>query len=251
VRLFWHEVRTEQLLFWRNRESAFFTFLLPILFFLIFGAIYGKSEITKEHVKGAPFLEAGMIGYGVAATAFAGLAITMVIRRESGVLKRVRATPLPPAAYLLAVLASTFAIFLLEAVLIVVLGRVLFGVAVPDRLGSLFVTLVIGALSFAALGLGLTGVVRSAEGSSAVVNFVYLPMAIISGTFFTPKDFPSFLRAIADVLPLTYFTKLTRDVMLRDHHVWSEWGSVAAVVAWGVVGLAAALRTFRWQPREN
>ena len=72
------------------------------------------------------------------------------------------------------------------------------------------------------MGLGLTSAVRSAEGSSAVVNFVYLPMAIISGTFFTPKEFPPFLRAIADVLPLTYFTKLTRDMMVRDHHVWSE-----------------------------
>ena len=60
-----------------------------------------------------------MIGYGVASTAFAGLAITMVVRRESGVLKRVRATPLPAATYVLAVLASTFVVFLIEAVLIV------------------------------------------------------------------------------------------------------------------------------------
>ena len=100
MRLFLHEVRTEQLLFWRNREAAFFTFFLPIIFFLIFGSIYGNSTITKEHIRAAPFLEAGMIGYGVASTAFAGLAITMVIRRESGVLKRIRATPLPPATYL-------------------------------------------------------------------------------------------------------------------------------------------------------
>src|SRR5215475_14779482 len=104
-RLFGHELRVEQKLFWRNREAAFFTFLLPILFFLIFGSIYGNSTITKEHLRAAPFLEAGMIGYGVASTAFAGLAISTVVRRETGVLKRIRATPLPPATYLLAVLA--------------------------------------------------------------------------------------------------------------------------------------------------
>jgi ABC-2 type transport system permease protein len=249
--LFWHEVRTEQLLFWRNREAAFFTFFLPIIFFLIFGSIYGDSTITKEHIRAAPFLEAGMIGYGVASTAFAGLAITMVIRRESGVLKRIRATPLPPATYLLAVLVSTFVVFLIEAALIVAIGRALFSVEVPVRLGSLLATLIIGAVCFAAMGLGLTGAVRSAEGSSAVVNFVYLPMAIISGTFFTPKEYPSFLRAIADVLPLTYFTKLTRDVMVRHHHLWSETGSIAVVVLWGLIGLAAAVRGFRWQPREG
>ena len=109
----------------------------------------------------------------------------------------------------------------------------------------------LGAACFAAMGLGLTGAVRSAEGSSAVVNFVYLPMAIISGTFFTPKEFPSFLRAIADVLPLTYYTKLTRDVMVRNHHIWSETGSIAVVLVWGAIGLAAAVRGFRWQPREG
>src|SRR5204863_9027295 len=91
VRLWVHELRTEQVLFWRNREAAFFTFFLPVIFFLIFGSVYGNDTIVG--VRGAAFLEAGMIGYGVASTAFAGLAITMVIRRESGVLKRVRATP--------------------------------------------------------------------------------------------------------------------------------------------------------------
>jgi ABC-2 type transport system permease protein len=251
MRLFLHEVRTEQLLFWRNREAAFFTFFLPIIFFLVFGSIYGDSTITKEHIRAAPFLEAGMIGYGIASTAFAGLAITMVIRRESGVLKRIRATPLPPSVYLLAVLVSTFIVFLIEAALIIALGRLLFSVAVPDQLGSLLLALAIGAVAFAAMGLGLTGYVRSAEGSSAVVNFVYLPMAIISGTFFTPKEYPGFLRAIADVLPLTYFTKVMRDVMVHDQHLWTDTGALGVVVLWGVIGLIAALRGFRWQPREG
>jgi ABC-2 type transport system permease protein len=251
VKLFLHEVRTEQLLFWRNREAAFFTFFLPVIFFLVFGSIYGNSTITKENVRAAPFLEAGMIGYGVASTAFAGLAITMVIRRESGVLKRIRATPLPPATYLLAVLTSTFIVFLVETALIVAIGRLLFSVAVPDRPLSLLAALVVGAAAFAAMGLGLTSAVRSAEGSSAVVNFVYLPMAIISGTFFSPKEYPGFLRAIADVLPLTYFTKLTRNVIVRHDHIWSQGTSLGAVVLWGVIGLVAAIRGFRWQPRDG
>ncbi len=247
--VFLHELRTEQLLFWRNREAAFFTFFLPIIFFLVFGSIYGSDTISG--IKGAAFLEAGMIGYGVASTAFAGLAITMVIRRESGVLKRIRATPLPPATYLVAVLVSTFVTFLIESALIIGIGRLLFGVRFPDRPISLLVALAIGAAAFAALGLGLTGAVRSAEGSSAVVNFVYLPMAIISGTFFSPNRYPGFLKAIADVLPLTYFTKLVRDLMVRHEHLWNDLGAIAVVLVWGVIGLVAAIRSFRWQPREG
>jgi ABC-2 type transport system permease protein len=249
MRLFVHELRAQQLLFWRNREGAFFTFFLPIIFFLIFGSIYGNDHI--DGIRGAAFLQAGMIGYGVASTAFAGLAISMVIRRETGVLKRVRATPLPPAVYLVAVLASTFVTFLIEAALIILIGRFLFSVGFPDRPLSLLAALAFGAAAFAALGLGLTGVVRSAEGSSAVVNFVYLPMAIISGTFFSPAKYPRFLRGIADVLPLTYFTRLTRDVMVRHHHLWVDAGSLGAVALWGAIGVVAAIRGFRWQPRES
>ena len=251
MRLWLHELRVEQLLFWRNREAAFFTFFLPVIFFLIFGSVYGKDFIKKEHVKAADFLEAGMIGYGVAATCFAGLGISLVVRRESGVLKRIRATPLPPATYILGVLGSTFLVFLIEAALIIAIGRLLFSVAVPNALLSLLFVLALGALAFAAMGLGISGLVRSAEGSSAVINAVYLPMAIISGTFFTPKTYPGFLKAIADVLPLTHYTKLTRDVMLRNEHFWSDSGAIAVVALWGAIGAVGAVRGFRWQPRES
>jgi ABC-2 type transport system permease protein len=250
VTLLLHELAAQQRIFWRNREAAIFTFFLPVIFFLIFGSIYGDETITKEHLRAAPFLEAGMIGYGVAATCFAGLGISLVVRRESGVLKRIRATPLPPGTYIAAVLASTFVVFLIEAALIVGLGRVLFDVGLPERPFSLLVVLALGAVAFAAMGLGITGLVRSAEGSSAVINAVYLPMAIISGTFFTPKEYPGFLRAIADVLPLTHFTELTRDVMVRDQHLWSDGGAITVVALWGAIGIVGAVRGFRWQPRE-
>jgi ABC-2 type transport system permease protein len=250
VRLFLHELRTEQKLFWRNREAAIFTFLLPILFFLMFGAIYGDNTIDDRY-RGAAYLEAGMIGYGVASTAFAGLAITTVVRRESGVLKRIRSTPLPPAAYLGAVLASTLVVFAIQTALIVALGRVLFDVRLPRMPLSLALALLLGAATFAALGLAITALVRSAEGASAVINVVYLPMAIISGTFFSPGGYPAFLRGIADVLPLTYFTKLARSIMLDGRPIWHQPGAVGAVFAWGVIGAVAAIRGFRWEPREG
>jgi ABC-2 type transport system permease protein len=192
-----------------------------------------------------------MLGYGVVSTAFAGLAIFMVIRRESGILKRVRATPLPAWAYITAVLVSTLVAFALSAACMIAIGRALFSVPLPDRWLSLVLTLLLGALAFAALGLGMTVVVRSAEGASATVNAVYLPMAFISGSFFSPHSFPPFLRAIANVLPLTYFIRLTRDVMLHGDQIWNAGRSVAVVAAWGAFGAIVAFRRFRWEPSEG
>lgn len=249
MRLFLHQLRGEQRLFWRSRELAFFTFLLPIILFVMLGSAYGDGEI--EGTRGSDYLLAGMLGYGVVATTFAGLAISVVVRREMGVLKRLRATPLPAWIYVSALLASTLFVFALEAVLLFVLGAALFDTGLPSRPLSLAFVLGLGAVIFTGLGLALTSLVRSSEGSSAVVNAIWLPMSFISGSFFSPRDFPAFLQAIADVLPLTFLIRLVRDVMLRGESLGSQLDSLLPLLAWGAAGLVVALRNFRWEPRER
>jgi ABC-2 type transport system permease protein len=249
VNLFLHELRAQQRLFWRSRELAFFTFMLPIILFFLLGSTYGEDEI--EGVRGADYLLAGMLGYGAVSTTFAGLAILLVVRREQGILKRLRATPLPASTYLAAVLASIVLVFALEAALMIGIGSFAFDTAFPERLLSLAVALLLGSVAFAAMAVGLSGLVRSAEGSSAVVNAIYLPLSFISGAFFSPESFPDFLQAIAAVLPLTYFIELVRDVMLYGDDIWDEPLAVAVVTVWGAAGLVAALRWFRWEPRER
>jgi ABC-2 type transport system permease protein len=249
VRLFLHQLRAEQKLFWRSRELAFFTFLLPILFFLLLGSAYGDDEIND--VSGYQYLLAGMIGYGAASTTFAGLALLLVIRRESGVLKRLRATPLPPGTYVAAVLASIILVFFVEAVILLALGRLAFDVPLAGSMLSLIVVLLIGAASFAALGIGLTALIRSAEGSSALVNALYLPLSFISGAFFSEDTFPEVLQALAAILPLSHLIALARDVMVFDDMVWEHPGDLAVIVAWGAAGLVVAVRGFRWEPRER
>jgi ABC-2 type transport system permease protein len=249
MRLFVHELRAQQRLFWRSRELAFFTFMLPIILFFLLGSVYGEDEV--EGVRGADYLLAGMLGYGCVSTTFAGLAILLVIRREQGILKRLRATPLPPSTYLAAVLTSIVLVFALETVLMIAIGRAAFDTPLPARAPSLVAALLLGAVSFAALGVALSSVVRSAEGASAVVNAIYLPVSFISGAFFSPASFPAFLEAIADVLPLTYFIELVRNVMLHGSQLWDEPTAVAVIAAWGAFGLVVAVRSFRWEPRER
>ena len=250
MRLLLHQLRNEQRLYWRSRELAFFTFLFPVLIFVLLGSVYGNDRIKSEHVTGKQYLLAGMLGYGLASTAFAGLAIILVIRRESAILKRLRGTPLPAWAYIAATLISTIIVFAIEVVVLILLAKVLFGVHVPTRIGSLVLALLLGSFAFAAMGIGLTTVIRSAEGSSAVVNAVYLPMGFISGSFWSPHAYPRFLEVIADVLPLTYFIRLMRDIVLHQHEIWSEGTEVGVIAAWGAVGLFFALRRFRWEPRD-
>jgi ABC-2 type transport system permease protein len=249
MRLYWHEPKGELLLYRRSRELAFFTFLLPMIFFVLLGSTYGHD--TVDGVKGSHYLEAGMIGYGAISIAFAGLAIVLVIRRESGILKRLRATPLPAPAYIAAVLTAFLAAFAVEVVGLILLGRLLFGIGPPDQIASLVLGLLLGAIAFCGLGIGVTALIKSAEGASAVVNAIYLPAAFIAGAFFSPRHFPSVLRALADVLPLTYFLRLIRNVMLHNQAIWTQGTNVAVITAWGIAGVIVALRYFRWEPSEG
>jgi ABC-2 type transport system permease protein len=248
IRLFLREVRTNQRLFWRSREAAFFTFFLPVILLVLLGSVYGDSD-DIEGIRASTYLLAGLLGYGVVSTAFASLAISLVIRRESGVLKRIRGTPLPTRVYLAALVASTLVIVALEAVAQLMVGRFVLDAGWPMEPGALVLALTLGSLSFAALGLALTGAIRSAEGSSAVVNAIYLPVTFISGVFFSVESLPRLLEALAGVLPLTYLLELIRDAFV-DGQPDPSPEALAVLVGWGALGALLAVRMFRWEPRE-
>jgi ABC-2 type transport system permease protein len=248
VKVFAHQLRFDQLLFWRSREAAFFIFGFPLLLFVLLGSVYnGKIDGHPA----ANVLLAGMIGYGAANTAFAGTAIILVNRREYGILKRIRSTPLPASVYLGSALVSSLLVFVLETVLLFAVGRVLFGAHVPGHVGSLVIAVLIGTGVFAAIGLAAAALIRSAEGSSAAVNFILLPMAFLSGSFGPTRDYPGFLRAIGDVLPLKYFIELVKAIYLSGHEVWSRPGALGMLAAWAAIGVAIAIRRFGWEPRER
>jgi ABC-2 type transport system permease protein len=252
TQVFAHQLRVEQKVFWRSREAAVFIFIFPLMLFLLLGSVYnGTIEVDGVKHDAANVLLAGLLGYGAANTAFAGLAIVLVGRRELGILKRLRATPLPPAVYLASVLASTLLVFLLQTVALFAIGRAVFGTPLPGHIVSLALAVLLGAAAFAGIGLGAASLIRSADGASAVVNVVLLPMAFLSGSFGPTREYPSFLRAIGDVLPLRYFLDIVEAIYLNGGEVWSKPGAVAVVAAWGVAGLLVALRRFGWEPRER
>jgi ABC-2 type transport system permease protein len=242
------QVAYEQLLFWRSREAAIFVFLLPVLLFVLLASVY-SGEVDGYDARS--YLLVGMIGYGVANTAFGGLAIFLVLRREAGLLKRLRATPLPAPSYVMAVLLSTLAVFALQSAGLIALGVLAYGADLPDRPGSFVAALTLGALGFAGMGLGAAAIIRSSEGSSPIVNIVILPMAFLSGSFGPPEDYPRVLEAIGAVLPLRYFIELVRGAYLDDEAIWSRPGAIAMVAVWGAAGLLVAWRRFDWQPRER
>jgi ABC-2 type transport system permease protein len=250
MRLVVHQLAAEQRMFWRSREAAIFIFIFPLLLYSLLVSVYSE-DVTVGGVKvpSSDFLLAGLFGYGAANTAFAGLAIILVGRRETGTLKRLRATPLPPSTYIVAVILSTLVVFAIQAVALLALGRGLFGAGAPANELGFAGAIVLGVVCFAGMGIGAAALIRSSDGASAVVNVVLLPMAFLSGSFGPRNNLPQFLRAIADVLPLTYFLRIVNGVYLDGYSLFHDLGALAVVAAWGAAGVVIALRRFSWMPR--
>ena len=245
MRLFVHELRTQQLVFWRTRESAIFVFLFPPLLYVLLASVFG------EDADDATYLVAGLIGYGVANTALAGLAITLVVRREFGILKRVRSTPLPTSVYLAATLASSLIVVALQSLAVVALGVFVFDADGPENVPSLLPGLTLGAVTFAGLGFAAAALIRSAEAVGAVVNVIVLPMSFLSGAFGSADELPRALELIADVLPLRSVIDLVEGAYVDGDPVTDHLGAVAVLAVWGAAGYLVAARRFGWEPRER
>ena len=148
-------------------------------------------------------------------------------------------------------LLSTLVVFALQAVALVVLGTFAFDASLPANWLGFAGAIVLGVACFAGLGVGAASLIRSAEGVSAVVNVIVLPMAFLSGSFGPTQNLPGFLEVVADVLPLTYFLDIVYGVYLDGESLHADPTALGVVAAWGVAGLAIAWRRFGWMPRER
>jgi ABC-2 type transport system permease protein len=242
----------EQKRFWRNPTSAVFTGLFPVMFLVIFAALNSNSRIKELHnIRFAQYYVPSIVTFTIFSACFVNLAIATTFRREMGLLKRVRSTPLPPTLFLGGVILSTLFIGAALSVFVTLVGVVFYGVHFyAARLLALLVTFAISSSACCALGLALCTFLPNADAAPAVVNFIYFPIVFVSGTFY-PIDAKSTLAKIANVFPVRHVI-LAVFAGFDPVHTGSafEWNHLAVVAAWGVAGLYLAVRRFRWEPSK-
>jgi ABC-2 type transport system permease protein len=172
--------------------------------------------------------------------------VALAARRQAGILKRVRATPLPAWAYFVGLLAHCILVSVIDIALIVVVGR-LYGVPLPSHWIAIAITLVLGAASFCALGVAVASVISNAEAAPAVAQLVLFPLMFISGTYMPIHS--ALLDRVSDWLPVRPFNEALTGPFAQ--HTGAHWGQLAVLAAWGGLGAIVAIRRFRWNPRAE
>lgn len=235
------QVAVEQRIFWRNRSGVFFTFVFPLLLLGFF------ATFTEPHV-----LLPGVAALVVVSTTFQALAIALAFHREQGVLKRLLATPLPPAVLISGKLASSALVALLEVGIVVALAIGVFGLALPQDPLLFLLALLAGTFAFSALGVAVASAIAHGESAPAVTNAIYLPLLFVSGVFYELEAMPRFLQLVAQAFPLAHLVSLLRDGWFGGTAGAAETlMPLAALLAWGAAGTAWSLRRFRWEPAHE
>ncbi len=245
------QARFDLLIFRRNPAATFFTVVLPLIFLFIFTSIFGNEEI-RPGVRAATFYVPGILALSIISATATNLAITMTTRRERGVLKRVRGTPIPAWTFVLSQALAGLVLCLIMTALIVLIGWIVFDVSLnASGIPSLLISVVLGALSFAAIGLALTSIIPSEDAAPAVTNAVFLPLYFVSDVFIVSEDTPGFIRLIGDIFPVKHLSNALQESFdpFADGAPW-PWQHWLVIAAWGIVCAAITMRTFRWTPNR-
>jgi ABC-2 type transport system permease protein len=246
----------ETRMFFRARDSVIFTFSLPILFMLIFGAIFGVQPLGPGYTY-AQALVPGLMTYSILSTAFVNIGVRISIERENGALRRLTHTPMPRPAYFFGKVVMVLAVGLVALSLMVAVGVLLYGVHLPATPGKWLTLGWVTLLGFGVLGtlgVAMSSLVSHAGSAAAVMNLPTLTLSFISGIFIRYTDIPSWLYGFASLFPVKWIAQGLRSAFLPDSFAaleasgsWQHGRIFLVLLAWLVVGVALCVTTFRWK----
>jgi ABC-2 type transport system permease protein len=247
-----HEVKYDLIAAWRDPRARFFTFFFPILLLVIFASVFGSGTTTVDGVKidMARFYVPGILALSIITATYATIVISMSAARESGVLKRRRATPVPPVVLVAGKAVSTLTMVLGMSTLMLVIARVGYGVGFSaPALAAVAVTAVVGGLAFACLGYAVAGMVGSPDAAQPVVQATTLPLFFISGVWIPNDQLPAGLKHIASIFPIEHLAGAAHQASVHSSFAGAFAPMDLLVLAvWAVGGALFAARRFSWLP---
>lgn len=241
----------------RNKNVLVFGVLFPVLLLVLFNSIFAHGKNASTVVEGhsiatKAYYTAGLAAYAIMLQTFTSIAITVTTQRESGQLKRLRGTPMPPWTFIAANVLRSVVLVLAMVCVLFLIGVLAFGVHLHGAgvLGMLIYTAV-GIAALSTLGLAITIVCSSTESASAVGPFAAVILSFISGAFIPISVLPSWLQTVGKVFPLSHLaTGLQRGVATGATGTGLTASDIGILLAWALAGLAVAAWGFRWEPQS-
>ncbi|MBB6174045.1 ABC-2 type transport system permease protein [Nocardiopsis mwathae] len=245
--------------FFREWEQVLFTFLMPAFLLVLFSLIF--DGFADADVDRAQWYVATIMAMALMSVSFQSLGIAIAIERDNGVLRRLRGTPMPKAAYFLGKLWLVLATALVQVAVLLGMGVASYGLELPASAAEWWTLLWVAVLGLTAcglLGIAVSSVPRSGRAAQAVVVFPFLGLQFVSGVYLPPSMLPDSVNILAAVFPLKWMAEGLRGVFLPEEAAALEYAGVWAydqialvLLIWCVAGFVLCLTTFRWKGKND
>ena len=244
------QVYFEQLSFWLNPIGAAITIGFSVVFVVILLSTSGHSTVSYlQHINLGQYYLPAFVAYGIMAACFNILSIQLVNRREMGLLKRIRLSPLPTWMLLAAIFLSTMIIAAIQIILVLLVGWFGYGIHGPRNVPEFILVLIVGAFSFTALGVGVSTLVPNADAAGPIVSLVFFILIALSGLYF-PVRSGSGLATFTDFFPIRHLILACVDTY-NDVPGSSPWNDILVMLLWGAAGVWVSLRRWDWSPKRG
>lgn len=214
---------------------------------LLSSAAYQREPVTGNAVRYIDWVLPGILGVNMMFASLFGVGYVIVRYRKSGVLRRLKATPLGAFEFLAAQVVSRLWLILAVATGVFLATHIALDFTVRGSYFLLFVVLVLGALSLISLGLLLASRTSSEELAGGLLNLCTWPMMLLSGAWFTLDAAPRWLQLVAEALPLTQVISAARAIMIDGAGFTDIVGRLAVLLLFTAVCLIFGARLFRWE----
>jgi ABC-2 type transport system permease protein len=250
LRLVLHQARYDMLGFLRNRQARYSTVVMPVILLAVLTGAFGQHVVGPGQTKASTYYVPGIATLAVLAACFMNLVTSLTTQRETGVLKRRRATPVPAHVLIAGRTLTAMATALATITAIFVLGGIGFGVDLPAAaIPAVAVTAIVASAAFCCIAYALSTAIRSADAAQPIVQAISLPLYFSSGVFIPTVSLPTWLQDAAKLLPVEHLSHALHAAFHPAASVIApQWGDIAVLLVWGAVALAIALRRFRWTP---
>ena len=233
-------------LFLRRKDELFWTLAFPVLFILLFGAIYGNSKWEGMSIRSIDYLLPGIIVMGAMVTGIMRTATGFVQEREQGIYRRLALTPLKRTTLIGSQLLQHYLVIIVQTLLLVAIGGQAFKTHLTGNTALFWLTLSVGALCFMSIGFALTGLIKTLRSATPIIQITYFALMLLGGIFFPNSLLPKWLGNAASILPSTQLGDALRAVVYNGGGIGDIWPKLAIMGAWIAVCMVVSIRFFRW-----
>lgn len=205
------------------------------------------QDLPGQNTTYTDFLVPGIIALSIMQTGIFSVAFAFVQQKQTGVLRRLMATPMKVSEFLAAQVSTRLIMAAVQVVILVGVAVLAFHFRLAGNVIELLLACVMGSAIFIAVGFAISGYASDEQAVPAIANVIVLPMMFLSGIFFPRDSMPGWLHRISDFLPLTYVTDAIRSVSVDGAHLWNLGSDVIGIVVWLMITVVLAIRLFRWE----